>query len=504
MDLTMSARTEWSELKQRSLVMSREAMVEPFCKWTEVFAAEEKERSGVFVQWLSWPEASRQAALRGLIGGEVVEFGTGPQLEGVLLAALYHVLTFGRVIVATTTIVDYALVRRVCQSIEELLGEPVRHIGSYTGVRSALTIQDVVESKFAIADYHMLMESMFKAPPAFKVGMCIMFYEIDLSLYANRIMFMDRGVPTATGMIYRTSRNIEPRCLQNNNVYDIKAGLHELSIEISGSVSYIDKLSAEQLNEQYSGLLRKRVLPSPKLKRTAYAYRTAGDRLAALLGDILKCKNDVLVFFSEEAVGTALQEELRKSGQSCVLVNDADEMATALEAGNGKHVILQNRIPTTLSAVPNERRPASLFVADLFINDLCYEKMLCAAQRLTKLDGKMQVYFSLEDTLLKIYEEQAGFEKFFSLMDFTEKYDSMRQIRRVMASMILRRLDKMRKAVLDDTLPLVTTNLKGRTKMRSYTLRTTHGAGRKSSIGEGLCFCGSGKPFKECHGKALG
>ena len=167
----MSARTEWSELKQRSLVMSREAMIEPFCKWTEVFAAEEKERDGVFVQWLSWPEEKRQAALHGLIGGEVVKFGTGPQLEGVLLAALYHVLTFGRVIVSTTTIMDFALVRRVCRCIEELREEPVRHVGSYTGVRSALTIQDVVDAKFVIADYHMLMESMFKAPPAFKVGM---------------------------------------------------------------------------------------------------------------------------------------------------------------------------------------------------------------------------------------------------------------------------------------------------------------------------------------------
>ena len=498
----MSARTEWSELKQRSLVMSREAMIEPFCKWTEVFAAEEKERDGVFVQWLSWPEEKRQAALHGLIGGEVVKFGTGPQLEGVLLAALYHVLTFGRVIVSTTTIMDFALVRRVCRCIEELLEEPVRHVGSYTGVRSALTIQDVVDAKFVIADYHMLIESMFKAPPAFKVGMCIMFYEIDVSLYANRIMFMDRGVPTATGMIYRTSRNVEPRCLLNKNVYDIKAGLHELNIEVSGSVSYIDKMSAEQLNEQYNGILRKSVVPSPGIKRTAYAYRTAGDRLAALLGDILKCKNDVLVFFSEESIGAALQEELRKSGQSCVLVNDADETATALETGNGKHVILQNRIPTTLSAVPKELRPASLFVADLFINDLCYEKMLCVAQRLAKLEGNMRVYFSLDDMLMKIYEEQGGFEKFFSLMEFTEKYDSMRQIRRVMANMILRRLDKMRKTVLDDTLPLVTTSLKGRTKMRSYTLRTTHGSGKKSSIGEGLCFCGSGKPFKECHGKS--
>ncbi len=483
--------------------MSRDALVEPFCKWTEVFAAEEKERSGIFVNWLSWPEEKRQAAIKGLVTGEIVKFGTGPQLEGVLLAALYHVLTFGRVIVATATIMDIALTRRICRSIEELMEEPVRHVGSYSGVRSSLTIQDLTEAKYVITDYHMMMESMFKAPPAFKTGMCIMFYEMDIALYCNRIMFMDRSIPTATGMIYRMDSNEKPQCVKGNNVYDIRDGLHDLSIDVCGSVSYMDSFSAEQLNKQYKGVLKGTVTPTPKIQRISYAYRTAADRLAALLSDILKCKNDVLVFFSDESIGTALQEELRKSGQPCVLVRDADEMATALETGTGKHVILENTVPTTLSAVPKERRPASLFVADLFINDMCYEKIFCAAERLTLLEGKMRIYFSLEDNLMKIYEEQGGFEKFFSLMDFTELYDTMRQIRRVMATMILRRLDKMRKAVLDDTLPLVTTNLKGRTKMKSYTLRTSQGSAKKAAIGEGLCFCGSGKPFKECHGKAM-
>ena len=499
----MSARTEWNELKQRSLIMPREAMVEPFCKWTETFAAEEKERSGIFVQWLSWPEERRLAAMKGLVTGEIVKFGTGPQLEGVLMAALYHVLTFGRVIVATATLLDVTLARRVCRSIEELIGEPVRHVGSYAGVRSSLSITDTVDAKYVLADYHMMMETMFKAPPAFKTGMCIMFFEADYSLYSNRIMFMDRGVPTAAGMIYNTTKDVKPNCLNNKNAYDIKDGLRELSIEVCGSTSYIDKLSADQLNEQYHELIKTPVTPSPKIRRTAYAYRTSADRLAALLSDIQKCKNDVLVFFSDEAIGAALQEELRKSGQTCVLVNNADEMSTALETGSGKHVILEGNLPTTLAAAPKEPRPASLFVADLFINDLCYEKMLCVAERLTKLEGIMHVYFSLEDTLMKIYEEQGGFEKFFNLMDFTEKYDSLRQIRRVMGKLILGRLDKMRKAVLDDNLPLVTTNLKNRSRMKSYTLRAAHGSTKKA-IGEGLCFCGSGKPFKDCHGKAMG
>lgn len=496
----MSAKNEWSELKQRAMVMSREAMVEPFCQWVDVFANEENAKGGLFANWLDWPAARRQEALKAILAGEIYKFGTGPQLEGLMLAALYHVLTFGRVIVATSMQLDGAVTRRVCHAIEELIGEPVKHIGSYTGISSRLTFPDVVNSQYVIADYHMLMEALYRNGAAFKKGMCIMFYEADVALYCNRLMFMDRGVPKCAGMAYRMRPELEGGSLSNNNVFDIGDGLKDLDIEICGSSSYMDKQSAEQLARQFGERIKVKPTPSPKAKITAMAYRTGAERMNALLQDMAKCQDDVLVFFPEDTIGNALQEELRKSGQSFVMVKDADEMATALETGTGKHIILESRMPTTLAALPREIRPANIFIAGLFINDCCYEKIRCTAERLTKMNGNIRQYFSLDDNIMKVYEEQGGFEKFFKIMDFTEKYDSWCQVRRVMGRVILKRLDNMRQAVLDETLPLISTSFTGRVKVNMD--RGKPGVVNKAAkIGEGLCFCGSGKPFKECHGK---
>ena len=109
----------------------------------------------------------------------------------------------------------------------------------------------------------------------------------------------------------------------------------------------------------------------------------------------------------------------------------------------------------------------------------------------------MRVYFSLEDQLFTAYEEKAGFEKLFKLIDFTEKYDPWRQIRRVLAKTMEKRLHKHRLVDMDESQPMITMLIQGG---KSASLQGNERPHLTSKL-DAPCFCGSGKPFRECHGK---
>ncbi|MBR4674095.1 MAG: SEC-C domain-containing protein [Victivallales bacterium] len=496
----MTAKSEWLELKQRSMVMSQEAQIEPFCAWTETFVLEEKGRTGAFDKWLEVPEGMRKKMLRQLIAGEIVCFGDGPQVEGVFLASLFHVLTFGRCLIMNMMRVDAALVRNIGRSIEGILDEPLTHVGSFCGVSSQLKFNDIGKCKLAICDYYMFATAMNSTPDLFEEGLPMLFLEIDSILYSNRLIFYDRGIPQSSGMIYNTNEKLIPLWRGNRSIYDVSEGLRQRKILIGGSSSYMNKQSAEQLNKQYPYLIAKPVVPNYRLKYSAFAFKTSDERIAALLSDIMKTPDDAIVFCNDDEICNKLMEELRKSGQDYVLVRDTEEMVTALASGSGKHVVLEIKMTSTMFSPPLEKHPATLFVADPFLSEISYTKMNAAVNRMAIMKHDMRIYFSLEDSLIKLYEEQGGFARFFSLMDFTEKYDPWRQIRRVLAKTLLNRLASMRKQVMNDNMPLPVVSLRDR-QTSDTANRPARSAAKVHKMVDGLCFCGSGKPFKECHGK---
>ena len=496
----MTAKSEWMELTQGSLVLSREAQIEPFCAWVEHFVQEEKGRTGAFDRWLELPVSTRGALLRRLIAGEIVCFGDGPQLEGLILASLFHVLTFGKCLIMNMMRVDAVLVRNISRSLEGILDEPLTHIGNFAGVNSPLKFNEIQKNKLAICDYYMFATALHAQPDLFAEGLPILFLEIDSILYSNRIIFYDRGVPQSAGMIYNTDEKLVPLWRGSRNLYDVSEGLRQRKIWIGGSCSNLNPQAAEQLVKQYPLLITKPVKPNFKLDYSAFAFKTGTSRISALLTDILKSPEDAIVFFSEEEVGAKLMEELRKSGQDYVQVRDTEEMVTALASGAGKHVVLESKMSSTLFTPPTEKRPATIYVADLFLSEISYVKMMAAVCRMAEVKHGMRLYFSLEDPLVKLYEEQGGFGRFFDLMDFTEKYDPWRQIRRVLAKVLLSRLASMRKRVLNDNMPLPVISLRDR-QVADVAGRPARSISKVRKMVDGLCFCGSGKPFKECHGR---
>lgn len=502
----MTAKTEWLELKQRAMIMARSAQIDSFYDWTEVFIKEEAEKGNAFKDWLSLAPETRKSLLYDLINGEIVKFGDGPQFEGVMLASLFHVLTFGRCLVLTAMKLDGPAVRRVSRCLEELLDEPVKTIGSeLTCVPSNTKFSDVVRTPLAIADYFLFACDLLVHAQNFQPGLPVMFLEIDTCLYRNRLMFFDQRRPQTTGMIFRANVDIVPLWRGSKNVFDTVVELRQLKLLVGGSVSYVDKGVAMELGKQLKDVTDKKVTSNFEQKFTAFTFRKNDERSRAILTDIMKCECDALVFYNDEDLGMKLASELRKGGMDVVIVKNTEEMTTVLQSQSGKRVILSDLQVSTLSACPEKLdKHVQIFIAELLLDESSFSKIVASVKRIAIVDKPPVFYFSNEDKLLSIYEEQGGFEKFYNIMDFTEKYDPWRQIRRVLAKLIISRVNEIRSDCLDDNMPIPATSMERYDVVFSNATNNNPSARvrkRNVNLTEGLCFCGSGKPFKECHGK---
>jgi len=138
-----------------------------------------------------------------------------------------------------------------------------------------------------------------------------------------------------------------------------------------------------------------------------------------------------------------------------------------------------------------------VFFADHYLLTHHHHKVLAYAEKAFCLVGKPWLYFSLEDDLFRFYAEQTRFDLSFTLIEFTERYDRHKQVRRVLANTILAKLRRLRNAYLTEEFPVFTYVSGNRAKAEQ-------GGKTKRRIGkqlDGACFCGSGRPFKDCHGK---
>ena len=157
-------------------------------------------------------------------------------------------------------------------------------------------------------------------------------------------------------------------------------------------------------------------------------------------------------------------------------------------------------MPSTLTLPDQPIADGALYLAEYFLCENMHEKVFAFAAGLFRQTSQPRVYFSLEDQMFAMYAEDAGFNRLFQLIDFTEKYDHWRQIRRVLAKSMAAKLHRLRTHSLDETAPIITMALNVSTPAMGAPK-----ANRKTSASrmDAPCFCGSGKPFRECHGKKL-
>lgn len=498
----MTILERWQKLQDLAAKKpSASELFEAFLTWSEAFTAESEDREALFVAWRLLDSAERRRLLQQALADKIPAVGNGPQLELGILVALHRFLEGRRCHIVTPFYIVSPVMRSVEKVLSALPGVSVRSAGFMCG-NSQLKLSDCLQSAIVMIDYFLLAAAYRGKPELLAPPVTLFLLELDMCLYHNRLLFYERSAPKAAGMIFKAT-SAEPFDKEGEKqklAFDVLGNLAKQGVRCGGVLSRISPFVAGELDKWGRGaLLPKAVKPSKAPPYSAFTYRSDKERCAALTQDIMKSPHNALVVGFTETTIKALQEELRRSGQECTSSNKTSDIPTFFAmAGGPKRVMLFRGMPSTLIGCTADRPPGALYIAEHFLSFDHHLKVLSACERVLTLQQPMRLFFSLQDPLFDLYSKEAGFGRLFDIIDFTERYDPWRQIRRVLAKAMISKVQRLREHSLHEDSPMITTTLVSPT---AVIVPEKNKGARHAARMDAPCFCGSGKPFKECHGR---
>jgi hypothetical protein len=491
----MDAKQSWERLKsQIAGAADGEALLS---------FAEELAQSGepAVANYAAADPVARQRALRRLWAGGLHSVGSLPQFDLCLLAALGHAALGKQVFVISPLPASPILIRHATQLLGDSLGLDVRASGVVFGQPTS-RLKQALKADVIFTDSMQLFE-VARGNAAFleREQTVAVLCEADLSLYDSRLGLFDRSTARAVAAVYRTTMD-KPPWEKDGNVVDSRDVLAQFG-RLDGVLSYTNRHVVREMKRVYGPLFPAGIACRSTRDLPALAFRTLEEKASALCRDILKAEGDCLVFMGDEEFRQNLYRNLRQRDQEPTLLGTSRDLRTFLGMKSSrKRVGLFRGMPTTLTQPFEPPERMNTFLAEHLLMGHQHLKLRAFCERDLPGSPLPTLYFSLEDEMFDVYADQAHVEKFFQLIDFTEKYDKWRQIRRVMARAVLRRIRSLRRACLNEEYPIFT--FAGVAGSASPQANKPQKKSRKT-VGkklEGLCFCGSGKPFRECHGKS--
>ncbi len=486
----MDAKQSWEQVKpQAGAPLDREA----FVRFAEELAAAGEP---ALANYARCEAKARQAALHRLLAGGLHAVGSLPQFELCLLAALAQAAAGRQVFVFSPLPVAPQVVRQAHHLLGEVLGLNVQAAGPICG-RPTSRLKQALKADVLLTDTIQLFEVAREKADFLDRPAAALFCEADLCLFDGRLGMCDRGKARALAAVYRSSGQTPP-WRDDPEVLDLRDVLGQFA-RVDGVLGYTSAHVARELRRVYRPVFGAGVCCRGAGDFRAFAFRTFAEKMSALCRDILKAPGDCLVFVGDEELRQNLYRQLRQRDQEATLLAAPQDLRNFLDmAGERKRVGIFRGLPTTFT-LPVEKRPAmQVFLAEHLLMPHQHGKLRVFCERDLEVVGPPTLYLSIEDGMFSIYADRAGIGRFFRLMEFTEKYDKWRQIRRVMARTAIRRLHSLRRAYLNEDYPVCTLVGAGGDSAPA-------GEAARKKTGkrlEGLCFCGSGKPFRECHGKA--
>lgn len=472
--------------------------IDEYVSWVEELVSAGNDPDGLYASWRVMP--SRETLLKRALSGEIVSVGTGSQPLLALFYGLYEVLNGRRCFIASSMQIDTVYMRALLKKITTLGKLSIRVMGTILE-GGKVYLGDCENIQLAFVDYFQLLAVYKKNRDLFeRMVQSLFLLEIDLTLYATRLVVFDHGIERAAGLIYKTSGSIPEMWQERNEHLDGPRVWDELTnIRLGGCYSYADAYSVSEMRTLMPRRFPRRFKVESGSGYGSFTYRTSQERTSALVNDVMKCEGNALVVCCTEQLRQELMEEFKRSGQPCTVTSRSADILTfftpSTTQGGKKKVMVMRGVPSTLfmPAVPLCR--GAVFMAEHALTHCMHVKIFALAKGLFEHVQEPRLYYSLEDQLFMLYADRGGFAKLFDLIDFTERYDPWRQIRRVLARSMANRLHRLRVKSLDENTPLITVVLNANQSYASARER------KVTSKLDAPCFCGSGLPFKECHGK---
>ncbi len=489
----MDAKQSWERLKPPAgAAFDREA----FVQFAEELAAAGEPALANYAR--SEPKA-RQQALQRLLAGGLYTVGSLPQFDLCLLAALAQAAQGRQAFVVSPMPVAPSYAGHAIHLLNEVLGLNARAAGIIFGQPTS-RLKQALKADIVLTDSMQLFEVAREKPEFLERKPAVaLLCEADLSLFDARLGVYERGKPQAVAAIYRASLATPPWQGQSN-IVDFRVVLDQFE-RTDGVLSHTSRHVIRELRKVYGPVFAHGFHCKGTGEFRAFAFRTAAEKMSALCRDILKAPGDCLIVVGDEDLRQNLYRQLRQRDQEPTLLATARDLRTFLGMkSERKRVGIFRGLPTTFTQPIEERPRMSLFLAEHLLMNHQHGKLRAFCERDLDPPTPPTLYVSLEDEMFSVYAERAGVERFFRLIDFTEKYDKWRQIRRVMAQAVIRRIHSLRRECLNEEHPVFTlVGLPG----GAGAVAQPEPAPQKK-VGkrlEGLCFCGSGKPFRECHGR---
>jgi len=476
------------------------AVLEPFCRFVEEFLGT-PESEQMFPELRQTDRAVWSRIVAELGAGKLVEAGTLPQVELALLGALLFVVAGKRVFFFSGLPSDFAVLGRLLEfgrdTLKVKLGTAT--VADRRSQDEAAT-EKVYDNELVVCEFPAFLEAyhqdrdLVKERPS--VAVCC---EAELCLYDARLaMFAGKTLRALAAVYHHTGKKASWAEAETGDTLDLRVIVRDFE-RVCGVSSYIGADVRAELKQVYADSLAEVVRArkhGPGFRHLV--FKTRREKHEMLSRQAHEAEGDVLIFHYAEETRNALSERLKSAGEKVMDISNPRELIDFLRmSGTQKRVGLYYGIPPVLAQVLPERPAVTAFLAEHLLFPHHHGKILAFLHRNTVARSRPTLCFSLEDPLFGLTEKRSDFATHFELIRFTEKWDKHRQVRRVMARSIMATLRRVHRAALNEESPVFTVVLGGQPKpKKSSKVKKTIGR----QLG-GLCFCGSGKPFRECHGK---
>jgi len=451
-------------------------------------------------RWSPSPAAIERAAaaLEALDrDGGVVDVGKVPQIPVVLLAAL------ARIARGTPTIV----VTPESPAADPDLMQAVRCLGEEAGVRTSVLPRripaprrqaDYESADLSVVDVVRLGDEVHRAPDRFEQRRpFLVVADIDLCLYDRRLLVYETGVLRVAAAVVRAGGE-PPEWFEHENLFDWSRALGGFD-GLSGTAAGLLRETAGELRTVY-GVETKWIAGVPRLQLPrCLIYRTLEEKLGALLDAIRSGADAVrdLVFTAWPWTADWVQRALRAAGVDVVRTNDVGALVEALTSSRGRAVVHSGVPPADLS-IPGVQGPVRVRIAEPLLLSHHYLKIDLFGRDLPGGAERPDLYFAIEDAE-DIWVVTTGplLDRAFRLMDGLQGLRVADVVRAWTGRRLLMSCYRMRRRYWQEDAPLFTW-YHGRPKKPTRKERK-----QNATRLDAPCFCGSGKPFRECHGRFM-
>lgn len=490
----MDIKTSWEKLKAKKDTVSIKDFIEFYNCLHDVYLSDFKQFP-CFNKLDGSEQKIFYKTILYLIKGNISEVGSLPQIEISFIVSLYFILNRKRVFILYPGPIELSAYQELFkvfkQELELNIGEE-RYLNSE--VKNAnIYNKDIVFTeyiRFATDFYN--NKSLLKEKPTVAI-----INEIDLCLYDRRILFFKQGNLKATACVYGTED--KKFSLENQKgILDFKEVVPLFDTVCGLSSASFSKVRREIL-KTYALKIKHIKVGKSNAYLPALVFKNELEKIRVLCKDVSKAQGDVLIFFYSEPTHKLLSDEFAGRGYNVIFISTKDEFRNFIkQSGKQKKIGLFQGLPRIDWDDIFKVEKINVFWAEHFpflhhhkkISLFCSNRLNCVSSP--------NLYFSLKDDVSRIYTENVSFSRSFKLIEFVEARYPTRWVRKVIAKRILSKIYRLRHSYWNEKFPLLT----------SVFFPPPHQYKRVKSLKKGiskrlstLCFCGSGKKFKDCHGK---